>query len=139
MVKYLMLFSVYTLAMIGIIVIAFLVWKNATIGSTSRKKGSIVVEESLSLNSRKTLHVIRINEERFLIAADVDKTTFLAKLGLNDDETLASANAANESFRGINWKNPAPGLDDISEEENFTPTSSMRNILKEFSRKQGEQ
>lgn len=80
MLKYLITFAVYTLAMIGVIFIAFVVWKNSLNFGPKNKNSSIIIEESLSLNPRKTLYVIRIKNERFLIASDVDKTTFLAKL-----------------------------------------------------------
>lgn len=80
MLKYLITFSVYTLAMIGVIFIAFVVWKNSLNFGPKNKNSSIIIEESLSLNPRKTLYVIRIKNERFLIASDIDKTTFLAKL-----------------------------------------------------------
>ncbi|MBQ3102113.1 flagellar biosynthetic protein FliO [bacterium] len=87
MLKYLITFSVYTLAMIGVIFIAFVVWKNSLNFGPKNKQSSIIIEESLSLNPRKTLYVIRIKNERFLIASDIDKTTFLAKL--EGDETIA--------------------------------------------------
>ena len=80
MLKYLITFAIYTLAMIGVIFIAFVVWKNSLNFGPKNKNSSIIIEESLSLNPRKTLYVIRIKNERFLIASDIDKTTFLAKL-----------------------------------------------------------
>ncbi len=84
MLKYLITFSVYTLAMIGVLFIAFIVWKNSLNFGPRNKQSSIIIEESLSLNPRKTLYVIRIKNERFLIASDIDKTTFLAKLEDNE-------------------------------------------------------
>lgn len=124
MFKYFMAFSVYTLAMIGVIVIAFLVWKNAVLNNNSKKKGAIMVEEALNLNARKTLYVIRINDERFLIAADIDKTTFLAKL--KNDENISNNEFSRSSFEGENFKNEA-------EIEGEKP-SAMRNILKELTK-----
>lgn len=79
--KYMTAFIVYTLAMIGVIVIAFVVWKNSVIMASNKKRSLMSIEESLNLAPRKTLYVIKIANERFLIASDADKTVFLAKLG----------------------------------------------------------
>ncbi|MBR2386442.1 flagellar biosynthetic protein FliO [bacterium] len=87
--KYMTAFIFYTLAMIGVIVIAYVVWKNSLIMAVNKKKGLMQIEESLSLAPRKTLHIIKIDGERFLIASDIDKTTFLAKLG--ESETIKNA------------------------------------------------
>ncbi len=87
--KYMTAFIFYTLAMIGVIVIAFVVWKNSVIMAGNKKKGLMQIEESLNLAPRKTLHIIKIDGERFLIASDIDKTTFLAKLG--ESETIKTA------------------------------------------------
>ena len=95
MLKYLITFSVYTLAMVGVIFIAFIVWKNSLNFGPKNKQSSIVIEESLSLNPRKTLYVIRIKNERFLIASDVDKTTFLARL--EDDEKITDFKEVSQS------------------------------------------
>jgi len=129
MAKFFVAFSVYTLAMIGVIIIAFLVWRNVTMGNNARN-GTIKIEESLSLNPRKTLYVIRIQSERFLIAADVDKTTFLAKL--SDGDNMASmasvANITRSDFSGSSFKNEEA----ITRELMAQKPAVMRNILKEF-------
>lgn len=95
MLKYLITFAVYTLAMIGVIFIAFIVWKNSLNFGPKNKKSSIIIEESLSLSPRKTLYVIRIKNERFLIASDIDKTTFLARL--EDDEKITDFKNAGQT------------------------------------------
>ena len=38
------------------------------------------IEDCISLAPRKTLYVIKAGKERFLIAADAERTTFLSKL-----------------------------------------------------------
>ncbi len=128
MTKFILAFSVYTMAMVGVIVVAFLVWRNAVMGSNS-KNGTIKIEESLSLNSRKTLYVIKIQGERFLIAADVDKTTFLAKL--NDSDNMA--NVMRSDFSATSFKNE----ETITEELTAQKPAVMRNILKEFKARGG--
>ena len=74
-------FTVYTMAMIGLICFAVFVYRKITDGSFSSKSGKYLsVEETMSLSPRKTLHVVRAGGERFLIASDIDRTTLLAKL-----------------------------------------------------------
>lgn len=75
-------FTVYTLAMAGLICFAVFVYKKVMDGSF-RGDGSkyLSVEESMSLTPRKTLHVVRAGNEKFLIASDVDRTTLISKLG----------------------------------------------------------
>lgn len=131
MIKYLLAFSVYTLAMIGIIVIAFLVWKNAVLNNNPKKKGSLKVEEALSLNARKTLYVIKIKDERFLIAADVDKTTFLAKL--NDNEDISNNDYSKQNIKP-EFEREIIGPREYREEAKPT----MRNILRELTKNKAE-
>ena len=77
---YLVNFSVYTFAMIGFLFFAVMVYKKTSVSVKSSKKGGMEIEESLSLSPRKRLHVVRVNDEKFLIAADTERTEFLAKL-----------------------------------------------------------
>ena len=74
-------FIVYFLAMIGIIILALYVYKKFSISSFStRKTNSLKIEDTLSLSPRKTLFVVRDGNERFLIAADLERTTLISKL-----------------------------------------------------------
>lgn len=77
---YLANFIVYTLAMIGVIAITLLVFKNST--GFGAKNGSkyLKVHDSLSLGPRKTLYIVSAGQEKFLIAGDVDKTNLISKL-----------------------------------------------------------
>ena len=76
-------FSIYTLAMIGIIFIAFVVVKKFSVSRKGAKSHNnfLEIETSLSLEPRKTIHVVRAGNEQILIATDADRTTFLTKLG----------------------------------------------------------
>ena len=80
---YLVNFSIYTFAMFGFLFLAVAIYKKTSVDS-GIKNGGMEIEESLSLSPRKRLHVVRVNDERFLIAADVDRTEFLAKLDSNE-------------------------------------------------------
>ena len=77
-------FLVYTMAMAGIMLISVIIYKKVTSGrSFGAKKNMMEIEESLNLSARKTLHVVRVGNERFLIASDAERTAFLAKLDEN--------------------------------------------------------
>lgn len=95
---YLTNFIVYTLAMVGVIVLALFVFKSAT--SSGVKGGSkyLKVHDTLSLGPRKTLYIVSAGEEKFLIAGDVDKTTLISKLGTNGNIQIKDS-IQTESFK----------------------------------------
>lgn len=80
MAQYIIAFSLYTLAMIGIFFIAFVVYKKTMNFNSSKLNNGMKIEDALRLSQRKTLFIINVQGERFLIASDVENTTFLAKL-----------------------------------------------------------
>ena len=77
---YLTNFIVYTLAMVGVIVLALMVFKGATNGTVKGSSKFLKIHDSLSIGPRKTLYIISAGEEKFLIAGDVDKTCLISKL-----------------------------------------------------------
>ncbi len=77
-------FTVYTMAMLGLICFALFVYKKFLNGSSGSKSQFLGIEECISLAPRKNLYVVRAGRERFLIASDVDKTNLISKL---DDNT----------------------------------------------------
>lgn len=78
---YIINFSVYTMAMVGIIFFALFIYKKFSVNNVClKKKGSLSIESGLGLSPRKTLYVIKSGSERFLIAADLDRTTLISKL-----------------------------------------------------------
>lgn len=78
---YLANFTVYTMAMTGLICFAVFVYKKIMDGSLRTNNSKFLsVEETMSLNPRKTLHIVRAGNEKFLIASDVDRTTLISKL-----------------------------------------------------------
>lgn len=94
---YLTNFIVYTLAMVGVVVLALFVFKAST--SSGVKNGSkyLKVHDTLSLGPRKTLYIVSAGEEKFLIAGDVDKTTLISKLGIQEKFEIKTT--AQESFK----------------------------------------
>lgn len=86
--EYLTNFIVYTLAMVGVIVIALMVFKGSTCVGTKNASKYLKIHDALSLGPRKTLYIVSAGEEKFLIASDVDKTSLISKLNSeNKDET----------------------------------------------------
>ena len=77
---YLANFMVYTLAMIGVIAIALIVFKNANSFGGAGKSKHLKVIDSLTIAPRKTLYVVSTGREKFLIAGDVGNTTLISKL-----------------------------------------------------------
>ena len=77
---YLTNFIVYTLAMVGVIMLAVLIFKTSTTTGVKAKSKFLKVHDTLSLGPRKTLYIVSAGEEKFLIAGDVDKTSLISKL-----------------------------------------------------------
>lgn len=95
---YLANFIVYTLAMVGVIVLALFVFKSATSGGGKGASSKYLkVHDSLSLGPRKTLYIVSAGEEKFLIAGDVDRTTLISKLGVQ--EKAQTKELSVESFK----------------------------------------
>ena len=90
MTGYLVNFAVYTMAMIGAILLCFVIYKKTVIDSkfSQTDKSNLEVENALNLSQRKTLYVIKAGEEKFLIAADAERTSFLAKLNSNYTDNI---------------------------------------------------
>lgn len=86
MFNYIAGFSVYTLAMMGIIFIAFVVVKKCSIARKGAKSHNnfLEIETALSLEPRKMVYVLRAGTEKILLATDADKTSFLTKLNENN-------------------------------------------------------
>lgn len=77
---YLSNFIVYTLAMVGVIMLSVLVFKTSTSTGIKAKSKYLKVHDTLSLGPRKTLYIVSAGDEKFLIAGDVDKTSLISKL-----------------------------------------------------------
>ena len=78
---YLINFLVYTMAMVGLLFICLMVYKKTMSNAKCTKNNDeLIVENALKLAPRKTVYVVKVGEEKFLIAGDAERTTFLAKL-----------------------------------------------------------
>jgi len=89
MTSYLLTFTVYTTAMIGVIFLALYAYKKfSPSGSRVSQSQFLEIEESVSLGVRKQLHVVRAGDEKFLIASDAERTTFLSKLNVGQKSVV---------------------------------------------------
>ena len=133
MTGYLINFSLYTLAMVGIIFCALFVFKGVMTGKGFSKKSEFLkIEESMNLSPRKTLYVIKAGEEKFLVASDVDKTSLIAKL--DDIEKMPQPVRVDRS-------NELKNMDGISSMEEFTlldfkkDKTTKEPVMRELARK----
>ena len=103
-------FIVYTLAMVGVIVFALLIFKNATSVGSGRSSKYLKIIDTISLGQRKTLYIVSTGKEQFLIAGDVNNTCLISKLdsGINgipvqtqttSSDLLDNIKPAAESFK----------------------------------------
>ena len=141
-------FIVYTLAMVGVIVVALLVFKNATTGCCGKNSKYLSILDTISLGQRKTLYIVSTGKEQFLIAGDVNNTCLISKLESNINENvntqqnktdiLSSIKPVAESFQETLSSLPKQSYADrsnlgiyssiISDKTNSNKKSVIRNI-----------
>jgi len=80
MLTYITAFIFYTLAMVGILLLGFVVYKKAILPSKQENKGIIKILDKTAISPKKSLLVVKVKNEKFLIAIDAERTTFLSKL-----------------------------------------------------------
>lgn len=88
MTGYLVHFAVYTLAMVGALLLCFVIYKRTVMDSkfTKNPQSNLEIENALNISPKKTLYVVKAGDEKFLIASDPECTTFLAKLDAGNAE-----------------------------------------------------
>lgn len=73
------------MAMVGLLFLCVTIYKKTMPNNRCAKRNNeLTIENALNLSQRKTLYVVKAGNEKFLIAADAERTSFLAKL---DSET----------------------------------------------------
>ena len=94
---YLINFLVYSMAMVGLLFVCLMVYKKTMLNNRCAKNAEeLSIENALNLSQRKTLYVIKAGNEKFLIAADAERTSFLAKL--NDNNIAAKTSLQHTDF-----------------------------------------
>lgn len=127
---YLVSFTVYTMAMCGLIFFALFVYKKFAQGNLYSSSSKFLnIEDTLNIAPRKTLYVVRAGNEKFLIAGDIDKTSLIAKLGTNTNNTNTIMPA--KEYENLNTK----GVDDLPVIVDFPQNSaSMPQTVKNIRR-----
>lgn len=88
MTGYLLNFTIYTMAMVGVLFLALFTFKSFSGGCFSKKSAMLNVEDTMKLSTRKSLFVINADGERFLIASDMERTSLISKLNKKDEKNL---------------------------------------------------
>ena len=131
---YLTNFIVYTLAMVGVIMLAVFIFKASSSAGVKASSKFLKVHDTLSLGPRKTLYIVSAGEEKFLIAGDIDKTTLISKLNVKDSPELKlQALQTQESFKETMEKLPKVSYMDksaigIYKTQNKPYESVMKNL-----------
>ena len=146
MITYILAFIFYTLAMIGILLVGFVVYKKFMSGNKNEKKGMIKILDSISIAPKKNLLVVRVRNEKFLIAIDSERTTFLSKLApdeKNKKETIAiepinqqqTNKTEQEKFNDIQQRfMELYSQNDEEEEQNLTKKDMIHKLLKDLNK-----
>lgn len=122
---YLTGFCVYTFAMIGIILVGFVVAKRCMYGNSSAKNRDkfLEVETSLVIEPKKTIYVLKAGNEKFLIASDMERTSFLTKL--DSENTALPTKDREEAFsESAVMKNK--NIRKCSEQESYAASSAYK-------------
>lgn len=134
---YMIGFSIYTLAMVGVILGALFVFKAFSNKCFNKKSALLKIEDSMSLSPRKTLYVINAKNESFLIASDIDRTSLIAKLDTNCEAQSVSPSITRvdkstnlTSFDGLESLNEFTSLIDFQKER-----AKKKPMMKELARK----
>lgn len=134
---YMISFSIYTMAMVGLIFGALFVFKTFSNKCFSKKSSMLKIEDTMSLSPRKTLYVINAKNESFLIASDVDRTSLIAKLDTNCEAQVVTPSITRvdkstklTSFDGIESMDEFASLIDFQKEK-----ANKRPMMKELAKK----
>lgn len=119
-------FIFYTLAMIGILLVGFVVYKKMNINMNAANKGLIKILDNYPIAPKKTLMVVKILDEKFLIASGAEHTTFLAKL---EDNTCVSdvVQKAKDTMSDV-AKKPEITINEIQKPINIQQNNSQGKI-----------
>ena len=134
--SYIVHFIVYTLAMSGLIFFALFIYKKFMNGGFVAKGAkTLSIEETMNINPRKSLMIVKAGDERFLIASDTDKTSLIAKLGevkiKNSVETPTVTNGDKndiERFKDIIKIAKQEKIDNIDISDFIPPKNKPANV-----------
>ena len=132
MISHIAAFIFYTLAMIGVLVVGYVVYKKTNLNLNFENKSMIKILDSVAIAPKKNLLVVKIKNEKFLIASGQEHTTFLAKL---EDDVQISQSSINEKIEEEPkyYSNNEEITDKIKEK--FQIAKNQKELEKEFEEK----
>lgn len=136
MTGYLISFSIYTMAMVGLIFIALFVFKAFSSHGFGKKSSLIKIEDAMKLSARKTLYVVKTENQRFLIASDIDRTALIARLDEEKKEELQAREDKScylTSFDGVDSLEEFASVIDFKKER-----AKKGPVMKELAKKLSE-
>lgn len=146
---YLINFLVYSMAMVGLLFVCLMVYKKTMANNYSKKSSEeLTVENAMNLSARKTLYIVKAGNEKFLIASDAERTTFLAKLNdIGNANTKQIQEIPNDIFFSINENelnkekkaNEQKGVDYTEVMNAIKNTTHKQPVMKEILRKLDQQ
>lgn len=133
MMTYVSAFIFYTLAMMGVLFIGFVIYKKTFLIGKMQNSGAIKVIDSLMIAPKKMLFVVKVKNERFLIASGDSHTTFLAKLDSNveSDSELTNANIA-EILKNIANNSTKQAPKEQINDSSFVNLDNINQIPQDF-------
>ncbi len=146
---YLINFLVYSMAMVGLLFVCLMVYKKTMANNYSKKNSEeLTVENAMNLSARKTLYIVKAGNEKFLIASDAERTTFLARLNESGNaNTKQIQEIPNDVFFSLNEnelnkakkQNEQKGVDYTEVMNAIKNTTHKQPVMKEILRKLDQQ
>lgn len=146
---YLINFLVYSMAMVGLLFVCLMVYKKTMANNYSKKNSEeLTVENAMNLSARKTLYIVKAGNEKFLIASDAERTTFLARLNESGNaNTKQIQEIPNDVFFSISGnelnkdkkQNEQKGVDYTEVMNAIKNTTHKQPVMKEILRKLDQQ
>ena len=142
MITYILAFIFYTLAMIGILLVGFVVYKKFMQGNKNEKKGMIKILDSIAIAPKKNLLVVRVKSEKFLIAIDSERTTFLSKLApdeksrkeIVEQKPQQTDKSEQDKFSDIQQRFMDLYSQEDEEEQTLTKKDMIHKLLKDLNK-----
>lgn len=140
---YLINFTAYTLAMVGVIFMCLIVYKKCFMdGNRGANQDFLKVENCLNLTPRKSIYVLRAGNEKFLIASDVEQTSFLARLEDKDSTVEASVSKAlktdnSNAPKRVSLEGVSISTDFYPAESNVTKLPVMKELMRKLNSQRG--
>lgn len=146
---YLINFLVYSMAMVGLLFVCLMVYKKTMANNFSKKNSEdLTVENAMNLSARKTLYIVKAGNEKFLIASDAERTTFLARLNESGNANAKQIQEIpNDVFFSISGnelnkdkkQNEQKGVDYTEVMNAIKNTTHKQPVMKEILRKLDQQ